>query len=161
MILLKSFPAQVNLSAITQVLWQHKVPHRVRFINDEQQLWLQDANQYGVAEELLAQLVQGQSQPQPQPQSRESPEDPASASPSKSSLAFMAYPRVWLRTTPITLTVVLVTLLVAVLSQINSLVMHLFWICHILICFQIVFGCIFLFIFSFVVVAFWFSYLYL
>ena len=48
MILLKSFPAQVNLSAITQLLWQHKVPHRVRFINDEQQLWLQDADQYGV-----------------------------------------------------------------------------------------------------------------
>ena len=45
MILLKSFPAQVNLSAITQVLWQHNVPHRVRFINDEQQLWLQDAKQ--------------------------------------------------------------------------------------------------------------------
>ena len=125
MILLKSFPAQVNLSAITQLLWQHKVPHRVRFINDEQQLWLQDADQYGVAKELLAQLVQGQSQPQPQ--SHESSEDPASASQTKFSPAFMDYPRAWLRTTPITLLVVLVTVLVAVLSQLGQHLQAVAW----------------------------------
>ena len=54
MIHLRSFAADADLLALTQALWKHKIPHRVRQINGEQQLWLQDANQVEAASVLCA-----------------------------------------------------------------------------------------------------------
>ena len=119
MMLLQSFPVDLDLSLITQALWQHKVPHRVRFSNDEQQIWLQDADQYGAAQELLEQLMQGHLQQEPLRR--------ASADQVRFSSGSMAHPKVWLRLTPISLMVVLVTVLVALFSQLGQHLQAVAW----------------------------------
>lgn len=127
MILLQSFAAQIDLMPITQCLWQHKVPHRVRFVAGEQQLWLQNANQFSLAQELIQQL--------PEPGARQGSSDDRAAGrlasvapfanaanaaqPSK-VMAAIAQSKTWFGSLPITLSVVLVTLLVALVCQLGA-----------------------------------------
>ncbi|MBT3438139.1 MAG: rhomboid family intramembrane serine protease [Oceanospirillaceae bacterium] len=101
MIHLLSFAADVDLLAITQSLWQHKIPHRVRQLNGEQQLWLQDASQAQAALALCA----------------------SSASPNvvKTDVTgSLARAKAWLTGSPITALVLILTLLVALLTQLGE-----------------------------------------
>ncbi|MDC9719246.1 MAG: hypothetical protein PSN46_00790 [Gammaproteobacteria bacterium] len=45
MILLHSFTRELNLTPITQALRHSNIAHRVRFLEQTQQLWLQDESQ--------------------------------------------------------------------------------------------------------------------
>lgn len=65
MILLHTFPNSTDLTLVTKTLWHHKVPHRVRFLDGEQQLWLQDAAQYAQGQALMQQVLQGAVELQP------------------------------------------------------------------------------------------------
>jgi GlpG protein len=102
MIHLLSFAADTDLLAITQTLWQHKIPHRVRQLNGEQQLWLQDASQAQVALALCSSNV--------------SP----NVSKTDASGGF-ARAKVWLMGSPITALVLILALLVALLTQLGEL----------------------------------------
>jgi GlpG protein len=102
MIHLLSFAGDVDLLAITQALWQHKIPHRVRQLNGEQQLWLQDASQAQAALALCT----------------------SSVSPNLAkadATGSLARAKAWLVGSPITALVLILTLLVAVLTQLGEL----------------------------------------
>jgi GlpG protein len=119
MILLHSFPASTDLTVITQALWQHRVPHRVRFLKDQQQLWLQDSEQYSVAHALMLQALQGSD--------RKEEDHTRTISPGRINSSFMgsiapslAHAKAWFRLSPITLMVFVTTVLVALFSQLGS-----------------------------------------
>lgn len=108
MILLQSFPADLDLTSITQALWQHKIPHRVRFLKDEQQVWLQDSGQIGVAQELIQQVFQGSAK-----------EENSSVGMRNSALS-SSNAKAWFRLSPVTLMIFIITVLVALFSQFSS-----------------------------------------
>lgn len=56
MILLHCFDQATDLTQFTKTLWQQKIPHRVRFFQNEQQVWLQDASQFEQAKALMKAL---------------------------------------------------------------------------------------------------------
>ena len=56
MILLHCFDQATDLTQFTKTLWQQKIPHRVRFFQNEQQVWLQDASQFEQAKALMEAL---------------------------------------------------------------------------------------------------------
>jgi len=102
MIHLLSFSDDVDLSAIAQGLWQHKIPHRIRQLNGEQQLWLQDASQAQAALALCTSNV--------------------SPKVAKADAAgSLARAKLWLLGSPITAVILMLTLLVALLTQLGEL----------------------------------------
>ena len=124
MILLHSFPANTDLTLITKVLWQHKVPHHVRFLTHEQQLWLQDSEQYSIAHALMQEVLRsGNKEDQSQ-----------SISPSHINSSFIvaiatyfANASTWFKLFPITLLVFAVSALVALSSQLGSQLKTVAW----------------------------------
>ena len=122
MILLQKFSANADLTLVTQTLWRHKVPHRVRFVTGEQQLWLQDSQHYGLAQTLIQQVEQGSA----------AGEKAASAGLLNSSvIADEALStngvKAWFKSTPITVMVLIITLLVALFSQLGSQLEAVAW----------------------------------
>jgi len=122
MILLQKFSANADLTLVTQTLWRHKVPHRVRFVTGEQQLWLQDSQHYGLAQTLMQQVEQGSA----------ADEKAASAGLLNSSvIADEALStngvKAWFKSTPITVMVLIITLLVALFSQLGSQLEAVAW----------------------------------
>ena len=120
MILLQKFPANVDLTSVTQALWRHKVPHRVRFMTDEQQLWLQDASQYGAAQAILQQVLQGRAVEETaylDHSAHSDLTDPMTGPVKSSFMGISALSatgaKAWFRSTPITLMVFIITILVA------------------------------------------------
>ncbi|HCH32372.1 MAG TPA: rhomboid family intramembrane serine protease [Oceanospirillaceae bacterium] len=102
MIHLLSFAADVDLLRLTQSLWQHKIPHRVRQLNGEQQLWLQDASQ---AEAALALCTSGVSP---------LVEDVAAVGP-------LIRVKGWVLTSPLTALVLILSLVIALMTQFGEL----------------------------------------
>ena len=124
MILLQKFSANADLTLVTQTLWRHKVPHRVRFVTGEQQLWLQDSQHYSLAQALMQQVEQGIA----------ADEKAGSASAGLLNSFVMADKvlstngvKVWFKSTPITLMVLISTLLVALFSQLGSQLEAVAW----------------------------------
>ena len=124
MILLQKFSANADLTLVTQTLWRHKVPHRVRFVNGEQQLWLQDSQHYSLAQALMQQVEQGIA----------ADEKAGSASAGLLNSFVMADKvlstngvKAWFKSTPITLMVLISTLLVALFSQLGSQLEAVAW----------------------------------
>lgn len=124
MILLQKFSANADLTLVTQTLWRHKVPHRVRFVTGEQQLWLQDSQHYSLAQALMQQMEQGIA----------ADEKAGSASAGLLNSFVMADKvlstngvKVWFKSTPITLMVLISTLLVALFSQLGSQLEAVAW----------------------------------
>ena len=124
MILLQKFSANADLTLVTQTLWRHKVPHRVRFVTGEQQLWLQDSQHYSLAQALMKQVEQGIA----------ADEKAGSASAGLLNSFVMADKvlstngvKVWFKSTPITLMVLISTLLVALFSQLGSQLEAVAW----------------------------------
>jgi|TARA_B110000967_G_scaffold109794_1_gene112408 GlpG protein len=122
MMLLQSFPGSTDLTPITQALWQHKMPHRVRFINGEQQLWLHNAAQHDAAQELLQAMLKQQpgedawSEPLP-PASKST--FTANHSAGSASLTW-TNAKTWFSLTPITIGMLLFTLVVTLLSRLGT-----------------------------------------
>ena len=117
MILLQKFSANADLTLVTQTLWRHKVPHRVRFVTGEQQLWLQDLQHYNLAQTLMQQVEQGSS----------ADEKAGSVSAGLLTSSVMTDEalstngiKAWFKSTPITVMVLIITLLVALFSQLGS-----------------------------------------
>ena len=117
MILLQKFSASADLTLVTQTLWRHKVPHRVRFVTGEQQLWLQDLQHYNLAQTLMQQVEQGSS----------ADEKAGSVSAGLLTSSVMTDEalstngiKAWFKSTPITVMVLIITLLVALFSQLGS-----------------------------------------
>mgnify|MGYP005725106915 CR=1 FL=1 len=117
MILLQKFSASTDLTLVTQALWRHKVPHRVRFVTGEQQLWLQDLQHYNLAQTLMQQVEQGSS----------TDEKAGSVSAGLLTSSVMTDEalstngiKAWFKSTPITVMVLIITLLVALFSQLGS-----------------------------------------
>ena len=117
MILLQKFSASTDLTLVTQALWRHKVPHRVRFVTGEQQLWLQDLQHYNLAQTLMQQVEQGSS----------ADEKAGSVSAGLLTSSVMTDEalstngiKAWFKSTPITVMVLIITLLVALFSQLGS-----------------------------------------
>ena len=117
MILLQKFSASTDLTLVTQTLWRHKVPHRVRFVTGEQQLWLQDLQHYNLAQTLMQQVEQGSS----------ADEKAGSVSAGLLTSSVMTDEalstngiKAWFKSTPITVMVLIITLLVALFSQLGS-----------------------------------------
>jgi len=130
MMLLHKFPANADLTAVTQALWRHKVPHRVRFVTGEQQLWLQDSSQYGAAQTLMQQVLQTGATDETA-HSTDSAQSNL-ADPVKSPFVGVAAlsatsAKAFFRSTPITLMVFLITLLVALFSQLGSQLETVAW----------------------------------
>jgi GlpG protein len=124
MILLQKFSANADLTLVTQTLWRHKVPHRVRFVTGEQQLWLQDSQHYSLAQALMQQVEQGIA----------ADEKAGSASAGLLNSFVMADKvlstngvKAWFKSTPITLMVLISTLLVALFSQLGSQLEAVAW----------------------------------
>ena len=124
MILLQKFSANADLTLVTQTLWRHKVPHRVRFVTGEQQLWLQDSQHYSLAQVLMQQVEQGIA----------ADEKAGSASAGLLNSFVMADKvlstngvKAWFKSTPITLMVLISTLLVALFSQLGSQLEAVAW----------------------------------
>ena len=124
MILLQKFSANADLTLVTQTLWRHKVPHRVRFVTGEQQLWLQDSQHYSLAQALMKQVEQGIA----------ADEKAGSASAGLLNSFVMADKvlstngvKAWFKSTPITLMVLISTLLVALFSQLGSQLEAVAW----------------------------------
>ena len=124
MILLQKFSANADLTLVTQTLWRHKVPHRVRFVTGEQQLWLQDSQHYSLAQALMQQMEQGIA----------ADEKAGSASAGLLNSFVMADKvlstngvKAWFKSTPITLMVLISTLLVALFSQLGSQLEAVAW----------------------------------
>lgn len=124
MIFLQKFSANADLTLVTQTLWRHKVPHRVRFVTGEQQLWLQDSQHYSLAQALMQQVEQGIA----------ADEKAGSASAGLLNSFVMADKvlstngvKVWFKSTPITLMVLISTLLVALFSQLGSQLEAVAW----------------------------------
>jgi len=115
MILLHSFPADLDLTSITQALWQHKIPHRVRFLKDEQQVWLQDSAQIGAAQKLIQQVFQGAAK-----------EENSSAGMGNSALS-LNNAKAWFTLSPITIMIFVITVLVALFSQFGSHLQTVAW----------------------------------
>jgi GlpG protein len=115
MILLHSFPADLDLTSITQALWQHKIPHRVRFLKDEQQVWLQDSAQIGAAQKLIQQVFQGTAK-----------EENSSVGMGNSALS-LNNAKAWFTLSPITIMIFVITVLVAFLSQFGSHLQTVAW----------------------------------
>ena len=124
MILLQRFPANVDLTPITQALWQHKMPHRVRFVESEQQLWLQDSAQHGAAQTLMQQVLQGNAGEEP---AHSIFSDQVNSSFMGAALLSLAHAKAWFRLTPITLFVFLVAVLVALFSQLGTDLQAVAW----------------------------------
>ena len=134
MILLQKFPANDDLTSVTQALWRHKVPHRVRFVTGEQQLWLQDSSHYGAAQAIIQQVLQGSAVEETahlDHSAHSDLTDPMTA-PVKSSLMGLSVlslsgAKAWFRSTPITLMVFIITVLVALFSQLGSQLETVAW----------------------------------
>jgi|TARA_B110000902_G_scaffold267027_1_gene357643 GlpG protein len=124
MILLQRFPANVDLTPITQALWQHKMPHRVRFVESEQQLWLQDSAQHGAAQTLMQQVLQGNAGEEP---AHSILSDQVNSSFMGAAALSLAHAKAWFRLTPITLFVFLVAVLVALFSQLGTDLQAVAW----------------------------------
>ena len=124
MILLQRFPANVDLTPITQALWQHKMPHRVRFVESEQQLWLQDSAQHGAAQTLMQQVLQGNASEEPV---HSILSDQVNSSFMGAAALSLAHAKAWFRLTPITLFVFLVAVLVALFSQLGTDLQAVAW----------------------------------
>ena len=124
MILLQRFPANVDLTPITQALWQHKMPHRVRFVESEQQLWLQDSAQHGAAQTLMQQVLQGNAREEPV---HSILSDQVNSSFMGAAALSLAHAKAWFRLTPITLLVFLVAVLVALFSQLGTDLQAVAW----------------------------------
>lgn len=121
MMLLHSFPSTTDLTPITQALWRHKVPHRVRFVAGEQQLWLQDAGQYADAQALMQQVLQGAAGQSSSVAGSEGPiKSSFMATSTLSSTLSNTVTMAWFKATPITFLVFLAMLLVALGSQLGS-----------------------------------------
>jgi len=137
MILLQKFPANADLTSVTQTLWRHRVPHRVRFVTGEQQLWLQDASQYGVAQTLIQQVLQGSSAQDMADSDHvtrsahatltDSMTDPLKPTFMGVSALSATGAKAWFRSTPVTLVVFIVTVLVALFSQLGSQLQAVSW----------------------------------
>jgi len=115
MILLHSFSNTTDLTLITQALWRHKVPHRVRFLADQQQLWLQNANQHAEAEALMQQVFNGVSL-----MSSAGPSVSAKTSSIFNSKISNTPLVAWFKMTPVTYVVFFATLMVALGTQLGS-----------------------------------------
>tara|TARA_B100000795_G_scaffold208298_1_gene161782 strand:+ start:420 stop:1307 length:888 start_codon:yes stop_codon:yes gene_type:complete len=124
MILLQRFPANVDLTPITQALWQHKMPHRVRFVESEQQLWLQDSAQHGAAQTLMQQVLQGNASEEPV---HSILSDQVNSSFMGAAALSLAHAKAWFRLTPITFFVFLVAVLVALFSQLGTDLQAVAW----------------------------------
>ena len=134
MILLKKFPANDDLTSVTQALWRHKVPHRVRFVTGEQQLWLQDSSHYGAAQAIIQQVLQGSAVEETahlDHSAHSDLTDPMTASVKSSlmglSVLSLSGAKAWFRSTPITLMVFIITVLVALFSQLGSQLETVAW----------------------------------
>ncbi|MGY8906626.1 MAG: rhomboid family intramembrane serine protease [Pseudomonadales bacterium] len=121
---MQKFSANADLTLVTQTLWRHKVPHRVRFVTGEQQLWLQDSQHYSLAQALMQQVEQGIA----------ADEKAGSASAGLLNSFVMADKvlstngvKAWFKSTPITLMVLISTLLVALFSQLGSQLEAVAW----------------------------------
>ena len=96
----------------------------MRFVAGEQELWLQHADQYSKAQELIQQLLQTIEKPDvagsvvDQDASFTTPRA-SNAKPTK-AMFFWAQVNIWFRSLPFTLTALLVTLLVALFSQLGT-----------------------------------------
>jgi GlpG protein len=122
MMLLQSFPGSADLTPITQALWQHKMPHRVRFINGEQQLWLHNASQHDAAQLLLQAVLKeeaGEGAWSVELPPAKKSTYTATQSAGSASLAW-AKAKAWFSLTPITLGMLLFTVVVALLSRLGT-----------------------------------------
>ena len=127
MILLKKFPANDDLTSVTQALWQHKVPHRVRFVTGEQQLWLQDSSQYGAAQALMQQVLRASATEETAHSAHSGSTDPIKSPFVSAPVLSSTSVKALFRSTPITLIVFLITVLVALFSQLGSQLETVAW----------------------------------
>jgi GlpG protein len=112
MILLHTFPNSTDLTLITKTLWHHKVPHRVRFLDAQQQLWLQDDTQYVQAQALIQQVVQGVVEPQPSLGA-------GALSTVFTTMGSKIFARAFFKLTPVTYLVFCLMLLVVLITQLG------------------------------------------
>jgi GlpG protein len=110
---LQSFAEQADLLPITQALWQHKIPHRVRQVNAEQQLWLQNASQADAALAICAEVLAS---------AKGDALGPPPSAVKTSALSWVRLSSIssWLRQLPVTGLTLGLVVLVAIITQLGA-----------------------------------------